>query len=66
MQTTQNTAPTSEAPDTGRKVRPAKQSMQYRSRFFYSCYLSLPNKPAGRIINTIAMMMNTTVADASG
>jgi hypothetical protein len=29
-------------------------------------YFSLPNNPAGRIINTIAMMMKTTVDDASG
>ena len=29
-------------------------------------YFSLPNKPAGRTHKTTAMMMNTTVLEASG
>jgi hypothetical protein len=29
-------------------------------------YFSLPNKPAGRTHKTMAMMMNTTVLEASG
>ena len=31
-----------------------------------SCQAALPNRPAGRINRTIAMMTNTTVFDASG